>query len=238
MGQPISGIAGQLNQLPVDMQGNVLGVGSGGLPAPDGVNPQDVATDGMIGPNVINYGSPGMGGKGPITPGGSLPGMGGKGGFDGAVQEQPEAQPVANLPAPPAPNAPQGATLGRPSPSAPMTPRGPGFNNPGAPGVQGRPLTGNFGPNTPPKSTPQFISNARQVPLQPTPRPTPFVRPNVGQGGADLRTKMGLGSGPVNPFAGAGQMGSYRDKMLNQGTQAAQSRLSKGAGRGGLLGGK
>ena len=234
MGQAISGIAGQLNQLPIDMQGNVLGVGSGGLPAPDGVNPQDAATDGptmMLPPP--GQGAPGMGGKGPITPGGmpgmGAPGFGGKGGFDGAVQEQPEAQPVANLPVPPAPNAPQGATIGRPSPSAPMTPRGPGFNNPGAPGVQGRPLTGNFGPNKPAQPSPQPISNARQIPL---------VRPTVGQGGADLRTKMGLGSGPVNPFAGAGQMGSYRDRMLNQGTQAAQSRLSRGAGRGGLLGGK
>jgi hypothetical protein len=177
-GKGPSGAPGGLNQLPVDMNGQVLGTGPG------------MFSPGSMGQQVANQ--------------------------QANIPQPPAAPPAA---------VQQGGTPGRPVPSAPMSPRGPGYANPGglgAPQQQRGILTNPQGQNMP--------MGGMQNRLAPAP-PAPAVRPVIpqpGQGGGDLRSKMGLGQGQINPYAAAGQMGSYRDRMLNQGG-------TRGAGRGGLL---
>jgi hypothetical protein len=230
MGQSI---AGQLNQLPVDMQGNVLTnspdpremngtFGSPGMGLPNGVNPQDAATDMM--PTIM----PGLGGKGGAQYGAiqmGSPGTGGKGGassttFPTFSPEQnamiktqtdmfaPVPEPTSMGGLPPAPNAQSplgkvsGGTPGRPSASAPMVPRGPGFANPGAPGNP-PPQPPERGILTNPAGQPMPFQGGQQNRLQPA-RPAPAVR-------------------PVNPYRPA--------PTVAQPVNVAR----RGAGRGGML---
>ena len=217
MGQSI---AGQLNQLPIDMNGQVLtgnepmlgtpvdtprvGVGFG-MPGGDAAATTDEQAQQMQ-----FGGMPGMGGKGGMPMPGSAPGMGGKGGMPsdappGTMLDFP-MDPQVNMPQPP--QAPpmavqQGGTPGRPSPAAPMVPRGPGFANPGAPGAPQQ----QRGILTNPQGQPQPFQPRPQPRLQPAP-PAPPVR-------------------PVNPFRPA--------PTVAQPVKLAGRGPGRGAGRGGLL---
>lgn len=248
-GQPIiSGTGGIGNVGQFDDNGNLI-PGTGGVGNPNGpgmampggggdtslsgtaVYPGSV--DPTPSPNVINYGSPGMGGKGGFptsAPGETLnPGMGGKGGFDSImgpgftnnltnVSNDIISQiPTQNIPTPPVSTpvgVTQGGTPGRPVPAAPMTPRGPGFANPGAPGVvpsspQDRPLTGNFQPvrsSVGGRPTPQAIAAQAQA-VRPvgTLSPQPVGRPPV----VGTISKPNRGIGTIQQ-RGAGRGGILR----------------------------
>lgn len=221
-------IADQLNQLPRDMEGNVLGSG-GGMPNPDGLTPQvGVELPGNTAQqpaDVMPAGgsTPGMGGKGGIpmpTPQTGTPGMGGKAGgpmsqipidMNGNLLggNYPEIQPMPEQPAigglPPAPITPaplartSGGTTGRPSPSAPMVPRGPGFANPGAPGAPPQqPMERSILTN--PQGQPQPVQGGMQNKLPP-------ARPVFGQQAQGRRLS---GRGPLGGFKGAGRGGLLR----------------------------
>jgi len=225
MGQSI---AGQINQLPVDMQGNVLGVG---MPGGDAA-----ATTDQQAQQMQLGGMPGMGGKGgmmiPQSMGdqvaqqqGGMPGMGGKGplaqipiDMNGQVlgtgqgmlspgsMGQQVADQQANISQPPTATpvgVQQGGTPGRPVSAMPFTPRGPGFNNPGAPGAPQQ----QRGILTNPQGQNQPFQGGMQNRLQPA-RPAPAVR-------------------PVNPFRPAPTMA--------QPVSLARNAPGRGAGRGGLL---
>ena len=103
--------ADQMNELPMDANGNPLNIGMptlGGGPARNAY-PEDLQVPGMD--------SPGMGGKGGV-----------------ASDPMMSAQQM-NIPQTPAMNPPQTGLPGLPVPVATMTPIGPGLGNPGGPGV-------------------------------------------------------------------------------------------------------
>ena len=102
--------ADQINQLPMDANGNPLNIGMPTLGGGPAAYREDLQVPGMD--------SPGMGGKGGVAsdPMMNLPSPG-------------------NVPQTPAMNPPQTGLPGLPVPVAPMTPIGPGLGNPGGPGV-------------------------------------------------------------------------------------------------------
>lgn len=247
MGQSI---AGQLNQLPIDMQGNVLGTDqpdTGSFrPAPGQPQGVMIGQPGFqptlgIGSGGLPPGdaSPGTGGKGSdwqnaVATGGMPPGAGGKGGgplaqipidMQGNVLGGGDATmnlPAPNnLPSPPPMMTPQSGTPGRPVPAAPFTPIGPGVSNPGGGGVVQQPKPQL--PATPPMSgVGQSLRGAAQQRQQMfAPQGAPLT------GNFQPRTNLSpqpLGRPPV--------MGTIAKPNRGIGTHYGPI---KGAGRGGMI---
>jgi hypothetical protein len=256
MGQSI---AGQLNQLPIDMQGNVLGTNqpyagnfrpAPGMPGVE-IGYEDPYTL-MTGQMPPAAGSPGAVIEQPfIPPGQGSPGMGGKSPNNSWNQTWRGVGEIMGDPA-------NQKTLGATGTPEQMQQFQQAFNDLGSVGLGGKggggplaqipiDMNGNIlgqGPNlpqTPPMMAPQTGTPGRPVPAEPfTPRGPGFANPGSG-GVVPAPSPQVPGGSPIRPTLPTGRpmaappapLVSQRSRVSRQPIQSMK--MGRGAGRGGLL---